>query len=475
MNKTFLCFVLLGLMAVVGCDSDLPDDIESKVTAPVVYPEALTAENDALTLVAKEAMDINAVLQTANASSIPQANALAEELSGILALFDQVRYVSRVPANAVITEEPLPGTSPAGGVIVYSYSLTTFRDGAEQTTYINYQIEQQESGFKHQLFSGPSPDPSTQTVVATIPPAGTSGEMTLNFGEEAKVMWMMNDQNALVYTIDQASMVRSYQINADNSVTLVEMADGVAVSEATWSPAGYGIFNGSIYIENYKNINLWNAIQPAKTVADKADQMQKDVMYQGLINRLQTIQPYFDFPGTAAISTGDVNGNAATVISWDDNGTSRQKKFYIDETSRNYEIWENGQLLYTATEALDESNASLIGQPGVATTDGFWDHQLEVHYNALGSGQHRYIVAVPHPNSWTGQAIGRFYTFSYNEADIVGTFVDQHANKADFEAGTPWGNAYWHNSTWTANGTTGSYTHKNVFDWPGNTQVSGSW
>jgi hypothetical protein len=477
MKTRLLSIAFIAQVFLVACDGNLPDPIEPRVELPgdPVVSESLEGQVQALPALIEDLIDYDQILTTASESSNEKANELATELTEINALYDQLQYIARIPTNSEVNNEPISGTNAVGDVSVYSYSLTTLNAGQPVTTYVQYQIEEREDQFIHTLFSGDQPKPTNQVAQAVVMKEGFSGTININFGTSNTVQFRNNEQGEREIEIGSGETIRVITIKADDSLSLVRKNGGQIVSQTTWSPAGYGIFNGEVVIENFQTLNLWQYISSLQTISSASDDVHQGVMAMGLINPLTKAEPYFEIPASVVISTGQVDGNAATLLNWEGDSTSFEYSFYFDAQNRYHQIAENDSILYSATENRSTGEGILIGGPGVETPDGFWTYQYSLQYSFPAQDSILLIGTIPHPNSWTSEAIGRFFTIQYNSDDLSGTLLDQHANKAQYEAGNPWGNAYWHNSSWNANAVAGSYTHKNVFDWGGNSQFEGSW
>ncbi|MFY0654954.1 MAG: hypothetical protein JXQ96_23185 [Cyclobacteriaceae bacterium] len=475
MNKIYQ-FLVLSLVGgvLISCSTGLPDDILGDIPEQLVLPADLEDVKRSIVEISETGLAAGSTIETAINSSNTNAQALGASLSDITDGLEQIKFISRVAPNAVISQEPIASTGATGDVIVYNYSLYTLQ-GGESTTFVTYQVSQTEDDFVHHIFSGASENPTTLTVHASVSKFNGSTSMTVNLDGSVTVKWSQDSSGGYVFDITEGSDGQVFIANADNSVTLTETSGGIVQSEATWSPAGYGIFNGELVIEGYRNISLWDALTPLNTVANAADDVHKGVMLGGFINFVTEAQPYFDLPTDAVVSTGSVGELAATVMTWTENQSERVYKFYFDESNLYHEVWKDGVLLYLAEESQDAKSLTLSNQVGVPTPDEYWDYQKKVIYEEQDDGSNRYIVEDPWPNSWTGQAMGFFYTITYNPSDISGTLIHQLATKADYWNGGGWGNSYWHTSSWAANGATGSYTHKDVFDWGGATQFDATW
>lgn len=470
---------VLVAMTMASCEEfEAPSDIESKAGDFVQGSNEIIAVETDVEDLASLAFNSQVSVADAQASSNADVKEAGDVATSFLDIMEETIHYGRIASNAMVTTEAIEATNVGDAEVrVYDYTISQLSDGAISAEYVTYQIALTDTSYIHHIFAGASENPTDLVLKAVVPIDGATVAVETNFGAQFDFTYSHdNASNSTTYSKSGDTQILEYKTNSDGSFTYDQKnVAGELISSLTWSDAGYGVKDGSFFHPEWSVLSLQQSLDDCATIAGNANATQSNKMYEGYINRVGLMNRLYTFnPDTVSISS-KVSGDFSVIeFAYATIDGSVQYEFYFDDNTLYRDIYLDGTLKFSAEESKSDGSYKIITDPGVPTTDEFWNHKLTLEY-ALNGDVNEYIVTIPHNNAkgWTDQATARYYSFKY-KADLSGEFLDQHATQADWEAGTPWGNAYWHDSDFTANGNTGNLAYKALWAW-GATPTNETW
>ncbi len=460
MKTNYIITGLVLLVILAGCETELPDPIVGDIDEIVNYPADLVDQTTTIANISAAGQSMATVINSANNSSLASANQFGTELDEFKSLLDAINFISRIPPNAVISQEAIPGTNATGEVLVYQYSLYTLRDGSAVTTYVSYQIEQGDNQFIHTLFSGAAANPTSQNVRAIIPISGDSANFSLNFGSAVELM-STTSGNEDIFVLTEGTTKKTLSFIGNDALKIVKSVGGTITSDKQWnSTINYGVFDGAFDLEGYDGLNIWDDLTTISTLKGKSGVAAiENSIDDRLNNHLLDLRPYFALPANPVISSDEVKGVSALSMIYDKGDTTYTYNYAVGDEIIYHEIKWADSVVFFAEESIDGSMTDIFNytQP---SNDPENDHYLRFRRTVIDNSVK---LVVSEPQAWNNQTLVNYYGVFEYAPDLSGSWHHYAAATANYEAGTLWfSNSYWSICKWTANGATGEYHSKDV-------------
>lgn len=463
MKINYSIVVLVLMMILAGCQADLPDPILGDIAPIVNLPGDIVDQESVLQNVTGIGESLQGVIDNSTNSSNVLANAFATEVEEFQTILDQVLFVSRIPPNAITSEEPLSGTSPSGDFVVYSYSLFTMQNGAGETTYIQYQIEEGVNEFIHTILSGTTENPTNKTVAGTTRVGLDSANLSLNFGSPLELGWT-NASGLDVFTTTEGSSSTAMTILSGNAIKIAESSGGSVQTQSEWNTNWGGLFDGQLVLDAFQELQLWNDLTYVSTVSSNVDALVKPSIDDNYTSVVTALQPAFDISSNAVVSDGTIGSLPALSLTYSKDEKSYVYNYAVGDTARYHQVMIDDVLSYSAVETLDGSSTDLYDY-SQASGDTENDHFRRFRRNVNGDNIKTVIST---PIQWNQPLMNMYAILEYSSTDLSGSFFYRTSPSATYESGSAnFTNSWWMVSFWTANGATGEYWTKDVFSFPG--------